>query len=352
MILHIIPDEKWTDLYIKKINKMFTNEQHIFLLFYKNTIRYCDESYIVGVSNVFKVEGHIIFNKRVKIYIKKSRKIILHSLFFPIEDIMFLSRIKNKHIVWFVWGGDLYDIYLDYKKAPFNIKYIVREHFRRHLILNLDVAIANDGDYNLLCSWYKTNARQIFAQYAYTLIDSSSLSAYKHNNKIRIMVGHSATKTCEHIKVFNRLKNYRGEIEIVSPLSYGEDKNYKEYVIETGRELFGDDFYPITDYMDYEEYNNMLNSIDIGIFANNRQQGNGNIVSMLFLGKKIYISPENNLYHLYKNLGAKLYVYPNEIDEMFLSPLNEDDMKKNMKLIINQFSDQTFFKAWSEVFSF
>lgn len=43
---------------------------------------------------------------------------------------------------------------------------------------------------------------------------------------------------------------------------------------------------PIVDFMDFNEYINFLSTIDIAIFNHKRQQGMGNIITLLGMGKK------------------------------------------------------------------
>ena len=351
MILHIIPDEKWTKPYIDKINCMFGKEKHSFLLFSKG------ESLINDLKtddyqNVFWSVGNVFSNKKASMLIENSNIIVIHSLFFPVSDLKKLSEIDEKKLIWFIWGGDLYDTYLAYKKRPYHISSLIREIYRRKFFSKIDYVIANDGDYRVFCSWYKTKAKKLFAQYTYNLIDKSEIS---HKNttdgKIRVLVGHSATRTCRHLDVFEKLSSFKDKITVISPLSYPSDIKYIDKVKKIGYEIFGDSFIPITEFMDYKEYIKLLSSIDIGVFANNRQQGNGNIISLLYLGKKIYISPENNLYQMYKEMGAYVFAYPEDVDEMFVHRLSGDEADNNERVIQKQFSDETFYTLWSEVFS-
>ncbi len=71
---------------------------------------------------------------------------------------------------------------------------------------------------------------------------------------------------------------------------------YKQEIINIGDKLFSNQFYPIIELMEYNDYLSFLNSVDIAIFNHNRQQAVGNIILLLSMGKTIYLSEENNAY--------------------------------------------------------
>lgn len=105
-------------------------------------------------------------------------------------------------------------------------------------------------------------------------------------------MGNSATKTNCHIEIFNKLSKYDWihELEIICPLSYGNEEEYRDYVIKVGYEKIGNKFKPITEYISLTKYIELLNSCDVGVFNNNRQQGGSTILYLTRLGKKcIYV---------------------------------------------------------------
>lgn len=105
----------------------------------------------------------------------------------------------------------------------------------------------------------------------------------------RIVIGNSATSSNQHLEIFEHIKHMDlTRVELFCPLSYGEDE-YRDRVVRRGKELFGDCFHPIVDYMKYEDYMCFLNTCDVGIYNNNRQQALGNINRLLDLGKKVFL---------------------------------------------------------------
>ena len=43
MILHIIPDEKWTQDFIDKINLLFDIKEHFFVVYTNKKVKYCKD---------------------------------------------------------------------------------------------------------------------------------------------------------------------------------------------------------------------------------------------------------------------------------------------------------------------
>ena len=172
-----------------------------------------------------------------------------------------------------------------------------------------------------------------------------------NGGKVNVMVGHSSSDTCRHIETFRILAKYKGKIRVYAPLSYGDPK-YAQEVIQAGTEIFGSDFAALTEYMNVAEYTKFLSSIDVGIFNNNRQQGNGNIARMLYLGKKVFTSPENTLYKNYRQHGACTYLFPEDLtDEILFTPFTEEQKQACISSIESIYSDEAFRKNWEALFN-
>ena len=347
-IFHIFPNEKFTVDYITRINQLFSNEEHDFYIHFNRT-KICTANDL-PFDNVFWGEPE---EDRVRFenLFQRSDRVVLHSLFFgsygSMIEIWNTMKKTKKKVIWAVWGGDLYNFYREYHHSK-NLKHILKETIRKKIIANLYGAIAAE-DYPELLRMYKTNAKQFIATYSYQFLEVQHYE--KPDFKVNIMVGHSATETCHHLETFEKLSQYCGKIRIYCPLSYPKDYSYIEMVTKRGRELFGDDFFAMTDFMEYPDYVRFLNQIDIGIFNNDRQQGNGNITNLLYLGKKLYMSAENNLLTTYCKLGAYIQEYK-EIDSPdFLIPYSEEIVKRNHQVVLDRYSDESFYRGWNQVFT-
>ena len=86
-------------------------------------------------------------------------------------------------------------------------------------------AVVTDYDFEELRKCYKTNAVHRMAIYSYQLFPEAAKKEHTGTN-LRVMVGHSATKTYGHQETFEMLRPYAGKIEVYCPLSYPNNKTY------------------------------------------------------------------------------------------------------------------------------
>ena len=345
-ILHIFPNEKFTVDFVTRVNQLFTPQEHVFYII-SNGNKICSAKDL-PYDNVIFSEIHEDLTRFTELY-KSSDRVILHSLFISYQgkcDILKLMKTTSIPVIWDVWGGDLYDTY---RKAhnSLNPKLILSETVRKQIIARLHGAIAT-GDYKELRKLYKTEAKQYIAPYSYQFIEPQECE--KEDDLLNVMVGHSATETCRHLEAFEKLARYKDKIRVYCPLSYPKDQAYIDKVSERGRALFGDHFVAMTDFMPFSEYVKFLNAVDIGVFNNDRQQGNGNIANLLYLGKKVYISPENNLLELYTGEGAVMMDVNAIEDPDFLELFPAEIREQNHQAVAGRYSDERFLKNWTEVF--
>ena len=226
---------------------------------------------------------------------------------------------------------------------------MIIEYYRRKIIKRISTYCVNEGDYELLKKWYRLSegSTRLTAIYSYNLPYNT---IPKVNKTPHLMIGHSATKTCRHIETFDLLKDYKEMIEVYCPLSYPKDPKYVNTVTTKGKSIFGERFHAIEEYMNYEQYIEFLNSIDIGIFNNSRQQGHGNILSLLYLGKKVYLSSDNMIRTRYPKSEFAIFDISQIKDQDFLIPLSEEQILKNRCKISNILSDNYFYESWNRIF--
>lgn len=346
MVLHFFPNEKFTVDYISRINSLFDTKEHCFIV-YNNSANICSTKDLQYENVIFtEVKKN---NSAIAELISKSKRVVIHGLWFRTKTLIYLYRMLKKWnvpTIWAVWGGDFYNEYKKNKNSK-NPNKIIKEIYRRKFIKRL-YGINTNADYQNVIKCYKTKAKNFKGTYSYKLIPATESVP---SDLINIMVGHSATDNCRHIDVFDKIKDFKDKVKIFCPLSYPNDSEYIAKVVNKGRECFEDNFVPMLNFMDYSKYVEFLNSIDIGVFYNDRQQGNGNIVNLLYLGKKIYISNENTLFDRYSRIGATLFDFDLMDKEEFLKPLSSDIKNTNNKVIADLYSDETFYNAWNEVFT-
>jgi len=346
LFLHIFIVDKFTQAYIDFINKNFNSKEHFFLLYGNRPSEECLSS-----SNVWYCESFSKNIIKVEQALYNAKKVYFHSLFLPPKFLLllYMQFWLLKKSSWVMWGGDLYW----YSLRTRNIKYNFHEIIRSFVIKNMGGLITQiKGDYDLARLWYGAKGKYYYSfMYPSNLYKEYDLSKVeKDPAQIYIQVGNSADPTNNHIEVFNKLQVYKdAKIKIICPLSYGSAE-YREKVIEVGNKIFGDKFQPITDFMPFENYLELLAKIDIAIFNHKRQQAVGNITTLLGLGKKVYIREDITTWEFCTSHNLKVYPFNGEI-ENFLDKITEIEKNRNVDNIKLFFSEKKLLEDLQKIFN-
>ena len=118
-ILHVIPAEKFTVDYVKRIQALFNNNSHTFLIYGEIRHEYRIEE--IACSPMVHIVT-TLFSKRtlVKNLIERSAMVVYHSLFLKIQDLLlmyFLTKRGQLCSCWSIWGKDLYEDFDEVKKS-------------------------------------------------------------------------------------------------------------------------------------------------------------------------------------------------------------------------------------------
>lgn len=349
MILHLFPYEKFTYDYIERINKLFDSNQHLFFVYgncpneairkvkSKNVVMDCES------GNMFHWILFLIKN------IAKADKVIIHSLFMNIKyfaALIFMQPLMGKKYFWNIWGADLYNAYWERQNSR-------REFLRVFFIKHLPAVGYIEGDYEFLKAHYKTKAKFYLASYTYDFFEPEKWKISESEKTVNILLGNSATPECQYENAIDMLVPYKDKDILVSCiLSYPEEnEEYRNHIIQYGKQKLGGKFIPVTGFVPFEAYTEMLEGIDIAIFNHNRQQALGNIASLLYLGKRVFISPENACKGYFENMGAEVYS-TEDLSEKDI--VKWDDKKlsaKNRKVIDLFYSDAAFQERWQKIFA-
>lgn len=351
-ILHLMGDS-WSVYNIKFINflnkyKKLTNGYEHYFIFTKGS----DLSLDLPLNIIF-LDG--VYNEIEKIFIIKKTseycdRIIVHGLFDKYYNIvLYLFKNITKKTMWVIWGGDLYE-----KITPMFIRLI--RVFMKKRILNylFSYIVIVDGDELFLRNNYLTYAKKYVAFYPnpidfdfYNICSDQKKHTYK-----RILLGNSASISNNHVEILDLLKMYKNDDFIIyCPLSYG-DNEYARYVISYGYNLFGKKFVPLVKFLSPQNYAKFLSVMDVAIMNHETQVAVGTILSMLYLGKKVFLNKEVSTYSWLKNKDVYLYSieeFVNGSVDMFYFDHKKSNHNKTM--IQKYFSDENAILYWSDIFN-
>jgi len=121
---------------------------------------------------------------------------------------------------------------------------------------------------------------------------------------------------------------------------------YAEQVSKLGGKLFGDKFMPLLDFMPFEKYLELLGQIDITVFAHKRQQAMGNTITLLGLGKKVYMRNDVTPWEFLMELGVEVC----DLEQLDIQRLSKNEAVRNREIIKNYFSKQKLVEQLEDVF--
>lgn len=346
--LHFFPNEKFTKPYIDFVNNNFDKTDHLFLVMGSTELV---ENSFIGYTNVIHLKKNIAGFAGLISYLYQAKKILLHSLLK--NKLIYLLSLQPwllKKCNWIIWGGDLYR----YKSRQKNLKSNIQELFKKHVIKHMGTLITQiEGDYELAQKWYNAKGSYFYSfMYPSNLYKDFKISNYQRDKSaISIQVGNSADPSNNHLEIIHSLERYSDKsIEIICPLSYG-DKEYTMKVIEEGTKIFGDKFIPIVDFLPFNDYLNLLAKIDIAIFNHDRQQGMGNIVTLLGLGKKVYIRKNTTPMAFFSKLSIEIHDSSDKRNFNSLFHNANTINYNNIAIIKNVFSERELIKQQTTLFN-
>ena len=342
-IVHFIPMEKFTAGYINFMKIKFPQYQHTFFVWNRE-----EKMDLINEERVYYVKSWKKFyiDSNLRNVLKEADKIIITGMFGIQYKFMYMPNWFTRKTYIQFWGGDFYG----FRGFKWHRGWIKTWLFlkRCHAFINL---IEND----------RISLERVFPMKKKSFVAPVPSDPQKDINyidypiknissPIKILVGNSATKENQHIDVYNILSKFKNDkIEIYSALSYG-DPLYRDYVIEYGKNIFGEKYHPVVDFMPITDYIKFLYSMDVAVFNNNRQQALGNIYMLLGLGKKIYIRDDTSMWESLKNMGF-LFGNISSIPDLSLSDfpkISFNDISINKKALMR--SKDSSVSQWNQVF--
>lgn len=347
-ILHLGGASPFMPSFIEMIEDSFNPAEHEFILVSGMTDAKIKDHANVSIFN-HKSFLAVFTYLRIALAISKSNKIMLHGLNDPrLTILLWLMPWVHSKLYWIIWGADLYTKVIDEK----TIKWKVMEFFRKPLIKRIGHLVTYiSGDVENARRWYgATGKYHECLMYKSNTIDSElSLNLRARTTPhegVNILVGNSADPANNHFEVLEKLKKYAKEnICIYVPLSYGDTK-YAAIVIEKGKEYFGEKFIPLTEFMAIDEYRDFLKSIDIAVFNHKKQQAMGNTISLLSMGKSVYIRSDVTQWAFFKEKNIACL----NVEYFSCRLISSHQSSNNVTCCLSYFNSDNLLRQYSEIF--
>lgn len=346
MILHVAELDKFIPPYIKLVREEFEEDHRFWLTGSLDNypIECKDDVYVCGNKFFEKIKG---FVKLVR-QLHASRKVIIHGLFnIRVVLILAICPWLLPKCYWVMWGGDLYQ----YKHTTNALRSRIKESLRRFVIRRIGHLVTYiEGDVTLAREWYGAKGvHHECLMYLSNVVDPALMAEPVEkptSGPLNILVGNSAAPSNNHLEALERLLPYKGNnIKIFVPLSYG-DQSHAKKVIEQGKAWFGNKLVPMTDFMPFEKYVDFLKSIDIAVFNHRRQQAMGNTISLLGMGKTVYLRSDVSQWDFFKKEEISVL----DCETKDLQVLDFELAVDNVHLVKKKFTREKLIEQYGRMF--
>lgn len=241
--------------------------------------------------------------------IKAADAVFFHYLPYPKWMVLsFLIPGIAQKTCWVLWGGDVYK-----KKKKLDLQKLISIVLYKVFFTKIGfIGSSQIEEFNNVSSMHNLEKKYLKLSYSledYTFLDE--LKDQKQTKSITILAGNSACDSNNHLELFNELDQAISEIpepvNIICPLSYSNnDQDYISKVIEAGKQRFGENFVPLTEYMDRLDYYKILSNIDVAVMFHQRNRGLGLVRTLMYLGKVIYLRNDNVNYTHFNKMGSTI----------------------------------------------
>jgi dTDP-N-acetylfucosamine:lipid II N-acetylfucosaminyltransferase len=353
-ILHIFDDEKITKPTIDLFRKLPEYDQ-TFAVLTNEPKKWQDSNPLeTSVRLLADSSGSV---GEMRDLIEKYDIIFLQALSYYKAKAINSSKLNKKVFIWGLWGYELYNIVNYFGKQEnryFNTFYKNKKSIGRKLrdfytykivykqaVKKIDICLfLLEKDFELLSKSIRHDA--VWMTGCYQTIEN--IQGLHQNFKVHgnsILVGNSSTPSNKHEKVFEVLKNADiNDRQIIVPLSYG-DSEYRKIILNQGKDMFGGQFKPLTEFMDIDSYLEEIKSGSQVIMAHERQQAFGSIMTMLLGGAKVYLSEASPLYQWFKEMGVHIFSFENDLPDGLNKSLNEEEIERNKQILTGYLAEDS-----------
>lgn len=394
-VIHVFDDDKFIDSAIKLIESVHPNKSRYFV------VQSARLPFIYVKSN--KAESLIIqCNDDEQKFVDYIHECNIEVVFFHALNLTkqrLVNAIDKRVVkVWFIWGYDLYTNWQLFKKhiyeketfhflnanknlkvfknklifnnisfwlfSSFNYKKLLLPKKMNRILDNnystdfynaiqkIDIVVpVVPTEYDLV---KKIKINPVYAPFSYDCLenilrDKIIEDVLQSNN---ILIGNSADPSNNHIEAFKKIAKFDlNDRKVIVPLSYGGSKAYIDFVIEKGNYYFGENFVPLINFMTLQEYNQLISSCGFVIFNHIRQQAVGNIITLGYMGAKLFLNEKSPVFAYYKNLGMNIFTTNNILSAAINENLDVDKYNANKKIFIENYSERAVKEKIGKLFS-
>lgn len=354
MILHFLSDDKFSEYVISQFSEPELCSEFVLMTGSKDMKYFRNVGRAKRVNPYKKEELKALFSS-----LNKYSAVILHGLFCPWCETVLRSVPNNLKVAWVFWGGEVYgrkDLRYSFL-APRTKAVCLAKDFKdklvgkrkgqfelpKELFQRIDYCLTDMQEEYEFAKQYLESPQLMHAWYNYYSIEET-VGKLKDGQAMGngVFVGNSCTIDCNYFDIFHELKQMiKDDREVIVPLSYGGNPWLKDKVTNYGKRCFGSRFSPLLDFMPLDDYNKILLSCSTMIQPQRRNQAQGNVITGLWLGMRVYLSERNFAFPYFKRLGMNIFSVEHDLKDTnqdLFAPLTQEEIDYNRKVLSEWYS--------------
>ncbi|GEO19531.1 TDP-N-acetylfucosamine:lipid II N-acetylfucosaminyltransferase [Cyclobacterium qasimii] len=334
IILHLVEDKKFLQASINKFS-IDPSIRNIFISIGKLKYDKKGSTIIISLPT-------IVINKFIRFIHFFVRGVVIHGFGNSFFNVQF-NKIHNKvKILGIFWGFDLYSINgskedflmpetIKMNRGSHNFsKKFGEKKFIEFINQRIDFVSTIVPSENKILNSHFPKANFKFTWFSYFDLENDVLNGIQNKKLVfsgqNILYGNNSSLWNNHIDGIEEIKSFKFNFDkIICPLSYSGSVEYRQKVIEVFSNEFKNKFRPLTSFLKYSDYLQLLLSCPYVFFNSKRQIGLGNLLFSIYLGSVVILNSNNPLFHFFLSNGIKVF----SIEEAQSSESFELDISKN-----------------------
>lgn len=171
----------------------------------------------------------------------------------------------------------------------------------------------------------------------------------KGRERRNVLISHSAVAYTNTIQTMDHLAGQDDSLILYSITSYGAQASKIE---QEGEIRLGKRFVPIKHFMEYQEYVEFLATMDVAVFGMDVMAGRDTIELLFWLGVKVYLKPESQVYQRMKGLGYRIADYYTVPSLSLEKLMNNPDEEWNRSIAAREFDPEEKVRQWRELYEY
>lgn len=366
-ILHFVTDEKFTDYAIQQFSA--PEMESVFVLIPSNwapdSVMYCLNDSVKIIKQRSPEFSQLLT------HLGDYSAIILHGMHWGNWQTPILKVVPNHvKVAWMFWGGEIYgrsdcpDNFL----APVTALIVrVRSFFKgikgqpqrdinwqipKELYKRVEYCLTGEAEEYEYAKTFLDHLEMKHIWYTYYSMEETVGTLI--NERVsgeNVWLGNSATASNNFFDALLRLRWYglRG-CKLIVPLSYGSPW-IRNSVARIGNWLFGSRFVPLLEFLPREDYNKLMLDCGTMIMPHYNPQAQGNILTGLWLGMRVYLSERSMTYTFFKRIGASIFSFESDFKKYGCTPITEEEFQTNRAVMTKWYGKQHVKQAVRDVVS-